>query len=193
MMEDYMKEFIRKYAIDYDLNKNILPILLERVPEIREEFERERVENFSASLSPEVLKELQELDQRLGIPPMDPNIPGCNYVFSTILTPLLHSMAISSGDKSRLKEIMDWIEELANNPIFAVPNLVAVTVCENLITRYEDNIQDIFPFMGPATRQLCINQFERFILKQSTIDLFLKNTNTTNHRTTARRNKRRRS
>lgn len=158
--------------LSYDLQK-IIPDLLLSVPELELPYQKmvNEEEQSAPQLSQQDIEELNQISRLHNLPKRDLNKPGVTIVFEQLLVDLMLRMA-SRGEYERLKEIIDWIEELAAHPEFAVRNLVAISICEPLITTHEDSLSHFVPLMGKKTKALCTMQFEQYLISDKTKRLF---------------------
>ena len=81
--------------------------------------------------------------------------PLAYIVFESSLFPLLLELLNDFERHSRLKEIMDWLEELQGDADFDVRNLVGISVCEQLLGNRPELLPALLPFMGEKLRQSC--------------------------------------
>lgn len=158
---------------NFDL-QTIIPKLLANVPEIAQAYsELLQNEKMNAEkLSTEDISELNQIAEMHNLPKHDMNKPGVTIVFEQLLVKFILELKQDKKSANRLKEIMDWIEKLANHPEFAVRNLVAVSICEPFITVHESSLSYLVPLMGEKTKELCSMQFELFWVSDETKRLF---------------------
>ena len=83
------------------------------------------------------------------------NPPLTYIVFESSLFPLLLEMLNDSERHARLREVMDWLEELAGDDEINVRNLVAISICEQLLGNHPERLPALLPFIGEKMRQSC--------------------------------------
>ncbi len=118
---------------------------------------------------PELRPEYEELLKR-----PDGYMPGPYYFYGDMLDPFLMSLLQSAGHESRLKEIFEFLEILANHPDEQIPGMVQVTVCEYLFHDLKA-LDRAYQLMGPTTRSFIdsIRQWDKdFDPKQGFWKLF---------------------
>lgn len=161
--------------LNYDLQA-VIPGLLSAVPELAPAYlQLQKEEQESAQrLSPKDIDELDQITKMHGLPKRDYNQPGVTIVFEQLLVRFMLELTekCTPLHRHRLKEIMDWVEELAGHAEFAVRNLIAGSVCEPLITTHEANLRYFVPLMGEKTKALCTMQFEMYRINDETKRLF---------------------
>lgn len=115
--------------------------LIEAIPELRPQYEA-------------TLQEWRP-NGPTGDPDMD--IPGQYIIYEDVLNPyirqLIDQVELHDRDAGEeiLRRIFYFLEELANHPEPAVPNLVKIGVLEAMLDGY---IKHLWTYFGPATRQL---------------------------------------
>ena len=154
----------------FDLDLHILPLLLKHVPELRHGFEAMKEEY--ASLTEADLYDVRQVEKQHGLSPLSLHSPGSYQVFELLLTEYIVFLAKEQDTRKRLQEVMAWIEELANSSLFPVRNLLALTVCEALLTTHQAQVKSIYPYMGSQTRALCLQQFDSFHISPEIQELF---------------------
>jgi|GEM_PF-2119071 len=152
----------------------IIPELLSNVPELEEAYIKmlDEEKSTAETLGKEDIRQLEQLAQLHNISGFDIRKPGVTIVFEQLLVRYIVDLSRDVRLHERLKLIIEWIETLANHPEFAVRNLIAVSVCEPLITTYEDTLGYFVPFMGEKTKALCTMQFEQYLISDETKKLF---------------------
>lgn len=83
------------------------------------------------------------------------NPPLTYIVFEDSLRPFLIELLHDPSRHFRLREILDWLEELLGDDDEKVRNLVAIGICEALISNEADDFPALFPFLGTQMRQSC--------------------------------------
>ena len=81
--------------------------------------------------------------------------PLACIVFESSLFPLLIELLNDYERHARLKEIMDWLEELQGDDDFDVRNLVGISICEQLLGNHPEYLPKLLPFMGEDLRESC--------------------------------------
>ncbi|MFN8444519.1 MAG: hypothetical protein U0175_27290 [Caldilineaceae bacterium] len=157
----------------YDLQPLVDELLLV-VPELVAGYKNMEVESQNAKQywSKKDYEDLDSIAKMHGLPKSDYGKPGVTIVFEDLLVRFMLEIAEDKGQAQRLKPIMQWIEHLANHEEFAVRNLIAVSVCEPLITTHQDKLHLFVPLMGEKTKSLCTMQFEMYNLWDETKRLF---------------------
>ena len=107
--------------------KNLVKSLLEAVPEIKEEYEK----NF---------KDWE-------------NLP--HLVFGSFLTPYVEKLLLKN-DEEKLKNIFSFMETLANHEDTKVREVVKDSFCENLEDGDREIKKRARKFMGPKTVELAV-------------------------------------
>lgn len=131
--------------------QNILSQLLDVVPELKEGYETITGHSVHSTKAPYK--------------------PGITIVFEDLLVPFIAALSSDITRSDRLADVMNWIEQLANSEIPEVRNLVAVGVCEALITNEDKHLQKIQPYMGKKTRGLCRSLFPLYHVSENTAKL----------------------
>lgn len=159
--------------MSYDLQPLIDELLL-TVPELTIGYRNMEIESQKAKhyWSKEDYEDLDQIVEMHGLPKSDFRKPGVTIVFEDLLVRFMLEIADDRKQAKKLKSIMQWLEHLANHEEFAVRNLIAVSVCEPLITTHEDKVHLFVPLMGPKTKGLCTMQFEMYNLRDETKRLF---------------------
>ncbi|MDP9312666.1 MAG: hypothetical protein M3R24_17565 [Chloroflexota bacterium] len=158
----------------FDLQQ-LVPDMLERIPEIKPAYEaiaqeyREAVEHWTT----QDFQEIRTIEQLHHMSASDPSRPGMTIVMERLVTQFLVDLAVQGNGQRRLAEITAWIEDLAQSEIFDIRNLVAVSVCEPLVTTYEDHLPHILPFLGDSTKELCRMQLLSYRVSEETKKLLL--------------------
>jgi len=154
--------------------QDIIPELLSNVPELEKAYmERLEEEKSDAeTLSMEDIRQLEQISQIHNLGDFDVFKPGVTIVFEQLLAKFIIELSQDSQLHKRLESIMKWIETLAEHQEFAVRNLIAVSVCEPFITKYEVHLERIVPLMGDQTKALCTMQFKQFQISAKTKALF---------------------
>ncbi len=151
--------------------QNIIPALMEFVPEIRDGYalmkeeyvsggslwDAQDYEEMSYSYAPDKFLEEQ-------------HTPGVTIVLEHLLVPLIIALSHDARGSARLTEIMKWLEKASNNA--DVDNAVAISICEPLITTYQSKIEAIYPYMGKKVREMCIMQFPEYKISEATKRIF---------------------
>ena len=81
--------------------------------------------------------------------------PSPYVVFEDALRPFLIELLHDSSRHFRLREILDWLEALLSDDDEKVQTLVAIGICEALISNEADDFPALFPFLGTQMRQSC--------------------------------------
>lgn len=81
--------------------------------------------------------------------------PSRYIVFEDNLRPFLIELLHDSSRHFRLQEIMNWLETLLTDDDEKVQTLVAIGICEALISNESDDFPVLFPFLGAQMRQGC--------------------------------------
>jgi hypothetical protein len=159
----------------YDL-QSLIPHLLEVVPEIRDEYEAMR--KYAIESHPHWIdqdyEDMLRIAQIHNLPKKQHDEPGITLVVEDLLVPHIIKQALDTRSSSRLHEIMKWVEGLANSDIFDVKNLVAASICQPMITTFEDELKHIYPYMGKKTKELCRIQLPYYNIRSKTKRLFEK-------------------
>lgn len=142
---------------------NIIAELAERVPELAEECQTEIVtfiekcqREIKEPLSPADIEYLREIQASNPEQCRDEINPPLTYiVFESNLFPFLLELLDDTERHPRLKEIMDWLEELQNDDDFDVRNLIGISFCEQLLGNKPDYLPQFLPFMGENLRESC--------------------------------------
>ena len=142
---------------------NIVAELAQRVPELADECQPEIVtfleqcqHRQKEPLSPAdiaYLRELQAANPELCRDEI--NAPSPYLVFEDNLRPFLIELLHDSARHFRLREILDWLEELLGDEDEKVQTLVAIGICEALISNESADFPALFPFLGAQMRQGC--------------------------------------
>ncbi len=158
--------------MSYDL-RPIVAELLSVVPELKTPYLKLAAEEKKSKqkLTKEDLEELEQIADVHNLPKSNLDEPGEYLVFEDLLVAYMLRLAEEKEFK-RLSDILSWLEKLASHHEFDVRNLIAIAVCEPLITTYQSKLQSIVPFMGQKTKALCTMQFERFRVRDETKRLF---------------------
>ena len=86
--------------------------------------------------------------------------PGPHIIYGNILNPYIISLLKSDGNDEKLKNIFNFIETLAGAGDTHVQEVVAFTICEDLM-----DDRDLFSkasiYMGKTTLRFC-NEIEQF-------------------------------
>ena len=149
--------------------QTIVAELAERVPELAEECQPavttflERCQlGQKAPLAP------AEIEYLRGLAASDPDNPAfadesdepsSYFVFENALFPLLLEMLGDPERHGRLREIMDWLEALQGDADCDTRNLVAISICEQLLGNCPEFLSPLLPFMGGKLRQGCRDCF----------------------------------
>lgn len=143
--------------------ENIVAELAERVPKLADECQPE-IETFleqcqqgsKTLLSPDDIEYLLQLQRDNPEHCRDEINPPLTYlVFENSLRPFLIELLHDPERHFRLREILDWLEELLGADDEKVQNLVNIGICESLISNEADDFPTMFPFLGAAMRQSC--------------------------------------
>lgn len=142
---------------------NIIAELAQRVPELAEECQTEIItfiekcqREVKEPFSPEDIEYLRELQISNPDQCRDEISPPLTYiVFESSLRPFLIELLHDPARHFRLREILDWLEALLGDEDEKVQTLVAIGVCEGLISNEADDFPVLFPFLGAAMRQSC--------------------------------------
>ncbi len=152
-----------------EVYNQIIPTLLEVVPEIKEQY----VGLGEYNLSDKDIEVMDRIRKIHDLPYSDRKALGATIVFETILVPFIISLLNDLQKKRRLSEITKWIETLANHEDFWIRNLIATSICEPLLTTYEDKLPKMFDYLGIKTKKMCKKQLNDYILEDATIHLFI--------------------
>ncbi len=146
----------------YDI---IIAELGERVPELAEECQPEIVtfleqcqRGQKEPLLPADIEYLRELQAAKPDQYRDEINPPLTYiVFENSLRPFLIELLHDPSRHGRLQEILDWLNSLLGDEDEKVRGLVAIGICEALITNESNDFPALFPFLGENLRQSCRN------------------------------------
>ena len=155
----------------YDINL-LIPECLQAVPEVAPDYLELCKERQAVVFTDQDYADLEEIARMHQLPPSDPHVPGITLLLEDLVVPFLIDLAQDSTKCQRMHEIMDWLETLARNEIFDIRNVVGVSICEPLLTTYEEQLPTIYPYLGTETKRLCVMQFSRWILDDTTKQLF---------------------
>ena len=109
-------------------------------------------------LSPAEIEELRALQARHPNEPeyADDLIEVTPYLaFESVLRPFLFQLLGDPSRHARLKELLDWLDELLVCDDSHVRTLVAIGICEALISAHADDFPELFPFLGANLRRSC--------------------------------------
>lgn len=76
-----------------------------------------------------------------------------HIIYGDLLTPYLINLLRDDKEKSTIKKIFDFLEELSNDEVIEIVNVVQVTVLEGLGDD-KDILKTGYKYMGPQTRIL---------------------------------------
>jgi hypothetical protein len=149
----------------------VIAELLKLLPALRSGYAAMSLE-FAEGLTDEDVASIQEIQQMHNLEGNDPKAVGSTIVFENLLMPHIAALA-DAGDFSEVSRIMNWIETLSRSEVFNISNLVAVTICESLITSFSDKLlPQVYPYMGEKTKSLCIMQFPAYKISDEVKKLF---------------------
>ena len=144
---------------------NIVAELAQRAPEIADGCQPtgitfiERCQFQSLySLSPAEIEELRALQAQYPDEPeyADDLIEVTPYTaFESVLRPFLFQLLRDPSRHSRLRELLDWLDDLLVCEDAKVRTLIAIGICEALISAHADEFPELFPFLGANLRQSC--------------------------------------
>ena len=143
--------------------ENINAELAERVPELADECQTEIVtfleqcqRGSKEPLSDGDIEYLREMQRANPEQCRDEIYPPLTYiVFESSLRPLLIEWLHDPDRHFRLREVLDWLEALLDDEDEKVRGLVAIGICEGLITNEGNDFSVLFPFLGAQMRQSC--------------------------------------
>lgn len=113
-------------TINYD---DIIPKILEAIPEIRDEYEKEAAHWTDEKMGPYNL-------------------------FDIILMPRVIGLLNGTGHEEELRRVFNFFEELASHQNIEIRNVIGVGVCEELCC-HEAALQKAVKFMGSRTKAHC--------------------------------------
>lgn len=113
-------------TINYD---DIIPKILEAIPEIRDEYEKEAAHWTDEKMGPYNL-------------------------FDIILMPRVIGLLNGTGHEEELRRVFNFFEELASHQNIEIRNVIGVGVCEELCC-HEAALQKAVKFMGRRTKAHC--------------------------------------
>ncbi len=143
--------------------ENIIAELAERVPELADEC-RTEVVTFIEKCQREVNEPLlpADIEYLRALQASNPeqcrdeiNSPLTYIVFESSLRPFLIEPLHDPSRHFRLREILDWLEVLLGDEDEKVRGLVAIGICEGLISNESNDFPALFPFLGAQMRQSC--------------------------------------
>jgi hypothetical protein len=79
--------------------------------------------------------------------------PGAHIIFGDVLNPFLVTLLDTIAKEKILRQIFEFLEELANHEDQRVQEVVAATVCEYLLHK-KDWMTKARQYMGPQTLRL---------------------------------------
>ncbi|MBW3637947.1 MAG: hypothetical protein KY445_16005 [Armatimonadetes bacterium] len=97
--------------------------------------------------------------------------PITYVIFEGDLIRFLIELVQNPSKHWRLREVMDWLEELIADADSDVRDLISISFCEWLMSENEKYLQQFWPFMGESLRQGCRNDAPNFCVSKENLSL----------------------